>query len=359
MTDKKLVSKAIRLAYENPTLRGELLPTIKYALEFSTNEQMEAYLKEHPKADPRNHKVVKKSISKVNPELAKKAEGLSPKAKKAVSTMFNSANKSVSKFVSDPKARKEMCKGAPKSLGSYIKGTFVGEDENGKMSLKKGAIAKSIGEEIHHVSDFSKGLSTLTKSALGGEVSDEDKKKAKSQLKHSAWGVGVLCGKVLLAGVAAASATGVVAVAAYAGKKFAMKLGLHLAIASLTRSGMVANLVGTGQLGLALGEGAMSMLASEKDNDSYSAKYGKGASDEDKLGLLAFDMTSNMAKVLEEGISDDDLLKIIEETATGSDEEEISDSDLDLIVESFTKELKKTSTPQKKASYAELDVFFV
>ena len=358
------LNKAIRLAYENPALRLALLPMIKEAMEFATDKEMETYLEAHPKADPKKHKVVEHSLEKANKGMAEKAKSLSSKAKKALTSMFSSGGEAVRDFLGNSEKRKEMLTTSATAVKDYVKNSVVGEDSEGNLSLKKGAIGKSIGEEIHHVKDFSKGTSTLIKSALGGEVSDEEKKEAKHQLAHSAWGMSVLAGKVIMAGAAASASIGTGGAApflAYAGKKFGMKLGIHLAIASMTRSGGFANAVGTGQMAMAGGDALMDMFASDEEGDSYSAKYGKKAkSDEDKSTLLVLDLVGDMAEDMK-NLSEDDILKLVEETATGSDEEKLSDDQVDKIIEGLTKSLKaKAKAPKKdkKASYAELDISF-
>ena len=54
-----MLKKIIKKAYKNPHLRSELLPIIKLAMEFPTEEALKQYLKDHPNADPKNHSVEK------------------------------------------------------------------------------------------------------------------------------------------------------------------------------------------------------------------------------------------------------------------------------------------------------------
>lgn len=54
-----LRSKIIRLAASNPDLRPHLLPLVKSAMDFDTQDAMDKYLKEHPGADRSNHHVKK------------------------------------------------------------------------------------------------------------------------------------------------------------------------------------------------------------------------------------------------------------------------------------------------------------
>ena len=50
-----LRKQLIRLAHENPELRGVLLPLLKQGMEHPSKDDLEKYMKEHPKADPKNH----------------------------------------------------------------------------------------------------------------------------------------------------------------------------------------------------------------------------------------------------------------------------------------------------------------
>lgn len=55
-----LRKKLIRLAHSKPELRASLLPLLaRQAKEFGSKEELAKYLKDHPKADPKNHSVGK------------------------------------------------------------------------------------------------------------------------------------------------------------------------------------------------------------------------------------------------------------------------------------------------------------
>jgi hypothetical protein len=58
-----MLNKLVKKAYLNPHLRGELLPIIKKAMEFPSEEALKQYLKDHPGADPKNHSVEKSDSS--------------------------------------------------------------------------------------------------------------------------------------------------------------------------------------------------------------------------------------------------------------------------------------------------------
>lgn len=66
----------MKLAYNNPSLRPILIPMIKMAMEFSSKEELQQYLKDHPNANPKNHSV------KENSKSENKKKELSPKDKK-------------------------------------------------------------------------------------------------------------------------------------------------------------------------------------------------------------------------------------------------------------------------------------
>jgi len=54
-----LRKRTIRLAYERRELRPHLLPLLKMGMEHPSEEALKQYLKEHPKADPKQHTVAK------------------------------------------------------------------------------------------------------------------------------------------------------------------------------------------------------------------------------------------------------------------------------------------------------------
>ena len=54
-----LRKKLIKLAHEHPEMREHLLPLLKQAMEFPTQDALDTYLKAHPGADKSNHSVAK------------------------------------------------------------------------------------------------------------------------------------------------------------------------------------------------------------------------------------------------------------------------------------------------------------
>jgi hypothetical protein len=61
---RDLLKQTIRLAHQNPELRVHLLPLIKQAMEFDTQNALDKYLKDHPKANKSNHTVKEQGGSK-------------------------------------------------------------------------------------------------------------------------------------------------------------------------------------------------------------------------------------------------------------------------------------------------------
>ena len=59
MDDKTLRKRLIRLAYEKPELRKEILPLLRVAMEHATDDARKKYLQDHRNADPKNHTVKK------------------------------------------------------------------------------------------------------------------------------------------------------------------------------------------------------------------------------------------------------------------------------------------------------------
>lgn len=64
-----LRSKVIRLAHQTPSLRAHLLPLLKMAEKFDTQDAMDKYLKDHPGANKSNHSV--KKTEKKEPSKSK------------------------------------------------------------------------------------------------------------------------------------------------------------------------------------------------------------------------------------------------------------------------------------------------
>ena len=72
---RQLLARLVRIAHANPSSRDRILPLIRRAKEFSTEKELESYLKDHPNADRSNHSVKQKEDS---PKGEKKEEGTTP-----------------------------------------------------------------------------------------------------------------------------------------------------------------------------------------------------------------------------------------------------------------------------------------
>lgn len=69
-----LRSSLIRLAHQKPELRATLLPLLKTAMEFETEDALKKYLDEHPDADKSKHSVKKKDKDEPKKDESKKDE---------------------------------------------------------------------------------------------------------------------------------------------------------------------------------------------------------------------------------------------------------------------------------------------
>lgn len=56
---RQLLATLVRIAHANPSARSRILPLVRTAKEFSTEKELESYLKDHPAADKANHSVKK------------------------------------------------------------------------------------------------------------------------------------------------------------------------------------------------------------------------------------------------------------------------------------------------------------
>lgn len=395
--EKLLLSNTIKLAYQKPHLRGELLPIIKKAIDFNTEEEMKAYLKEHPKADPKNHKVIpsdslseqeEKALEENTPKSMKeKIKNASKKAKKALAKMFSSTKQEVKDFVSDPEKRKEMCKKGASATGEYLISRVYGKDsETGKRSIKHSAISKMFATEVHHLSDFASGTATL----LSGDASEKEKKEAKGKLKHSAWGISIMAGKMLYSGLAASTALstgGLSAFAGYAGKKFATKMGYHMAVGMMagptganlystwsTGAGLGGKITGMlgddvmGMMGDFVSEGGMTMVASEdgsknKDKKELERYYSMiedlktCKDDEERQNVLLIALLEATNEQLSKGLSDEEMLEIFEATANDDDSKEMPDDVIDTLMKNVGSVLQKDK-PKKTAIYEGYEIQF-
>lgn len=91
-----------KLAYENPSLRSSVLPLVKSAMEHNSPEALKQYLKDHPNADKKNHSLKSKEKSENGGEKG----GGKKEWKSKLDTLTSSVSKQESK-VEKSKAKLE------------------------------------------------------------------------------------------------------------------------------------------------------------------------------------------------------------------------------------------------------------
>ena len=92
----ELRSAVIKLAYANPSLRGELLPLLtKQAMEFPSEGALKKYLENHPGADRRNHSVAKPSEGGGEAPKADKNKGKGLRERKVPTPKFKGSEEQI------------------------------------------------------------------------------------------------------------------------------------------------------------------------------------------------------------------------------------------------------------------------
>lgn len=148
-----LRTRVIKLAHEHPEFRGDLLPTLRVAMEFPTEEARKEYLKEHPGADPSLH-TVKKTEEKEKP----KEEAPAPK-----------------KFKSYGEAEK-----AEREAGENL----VDEEENAKMIQVKIKYYQKGGGQYDQLQKAKKDLETSLNKIKGYKKDQEEAGKALNKFEE-------------------------------------------------------------------------------------------------------------------------------------------------------------------------------
>jgi hypothetical protein len=240
-------------------------------MEHSSPEALKKYLKDHPKADPKNHTVKKDSedlevgggkmsdaVKKKLMGWASKVKGLTDKGKKTLQELPENA----AKFVSDPAYRKEALTGAAKA-----------------MKAAPGEYAKNVVHHFkHEIEEVGAGLTRMSKG----------KAPTKSQAK-------AMAGLAVEVAVAALSIK--TAGAFGAGVSLGKSLGKHLALSAinpLLGDAYVFGLEGSHLLHAV--EGALRIAAE------------KGSTDPEKF---VEDLVLAVAEQMEKGIDDDVLVKAL------------------------------------------------
>lgn len=162
-----MLKKIIKKAYYNPHLRSELLPIIKLAMEFPTEEALKEYLKDHPGADPKKHSVSKSNGTKPSVKESKEGVHLSlgdidPKhLTKALDTALSDKLSSVKKTLStgsniEPDVLKSTSK---KTLDAMSKAPF-GKSVSAEMKTAVQAYKKD--QQIDTISKIYNGYKAVT-----------------------------------------------------------------------------------------------------------------------------------------------------------------------------------------------------
>lgn len=288
MPQMSLRSDTIRLAYERPALRAALLPII--AKEFPTPEALKDYLADHPNADPKNHTVAKPGGGKgegedEEPEKKEKPEkgdegggGVSAKLKsflgkvkgvpKATAEAVSKAPKQVQKFVADPEARKS----AVSTLGKAI------QESPKKIVSKLHESAKKELKELKHATH-------AARKAL---------RKPPEKWTKEDWKAVYAAGVYVAGAAVAAAGGGPLMAVAMVGKSFAMHVGIKA----------MHEVLDNGFLHFEAGETVLHAL--------HFASEDEGG-DEDEEALIT-SLVVAVARVLEEGISDEDMESILKGT---------------------------------------------
>jgi hypothetical protein len=282
-----LRSKVIRLAHSRPDLRPHLLPLLqneRVAMEFPTEEARNTYLEEHLDADPANHTVSKGDEEKGKSKNDKPSGGIASKFKSFFSKVKNakpdimaamkSAPEKIQAFFADPEARKKATTKAAEAIAKAPEKLINRLYESAKDELK----------EIKHAGSAIKKLFKKPP-----EKWDKKDKKA------------VYAASVYVAGAALAASGGGPLVAAGAlGKSFAMHVGMKA----------LHHVVDHGFLHFEAGETALHALHPIMHVMEHLAAD-ENTQDEDYEKTLIQFLTVAVQKILEKGLSDEDMEAVL------------------------------------------------
>jgi hypothetical protein len=318
-----LRSRTIRLAYVNPTVRPYLLGIVadRVAMEFDTQDALDAYLDDHPKADKSKHNVKSESGGEGARKEHTHAPGSSLKSKLKehvqqvlfddVGEAWTESKEAYEDIVKAVGAKKRSSKRQGiladfKSANEATKTFFSNRGyRRNKMralgrSIKDGA--KALGNRILHAAKAEVKEAWTGVKALGQVITPGSPALDKGQ-KKALYGLGAY-----VAGAALAAAGGGVAMAGVAiSKSFSLHVGIK-AISHLADSFFVHYEWGVEGTHIVHGvTNALSHVASEKDDEASAA--------------LMEAMVLAVSKVLEEGMSDED----VEAMLSGKDDEDYDD----------------------------------
>lgn len=309
MSDRALRASLIELANEVPEMRGLVVPVLRrHAMEFSSPEALENYLKEHPHADKSRHTVVEHSSEGKGESGGKSEEGGGSgvkgklkalidkvKPKGSILSALKKAPEAVHKFVADGEYR-----------GAALKKMAEGAKKSPKALGKK--IAQAAKKELHEIQHATHAAKKLFKKPPG-PFSKEDKK--------ALYAAGAYVAHTVMAAIPPG---GAIMAAGALGNSFAAHIGLKT-VSSLLDTGFVhyewaASLFhGVGHI---LEHSASAKVAEDDDTGG----------DDDKLTEAFMEaLVRVVTEKMEKGLSEEDMEKILKGEELPDEGDDESDED--------------------------------
>lgn len=274
-------------------------------MEHPSDEARKDYLKEHPKADPSNHTVLKQEEPKApseepknpteevvepKPSSGAKAKnflrGLSSKAQAFIA----SSSAEAQKFIADSDHRKKTLVSAAKAI-------------KGSPKTYAQRILETAKHEVHEFKEAGEGVGAVIK---GGKMTPKQKKAVRTVAIHM--GIAVAA--------AALTSTGVLAGAAALGKGLAQKIALKAAARALENIHLAQEVSHIGH-----GSHALVHLFTAATKDKAAR-----VSPEEVLAIL---VTQSVTKELE-NFSDEDLVATLEESS-GQENQKMASAKIDQL----------------------------
>jgi len=133
-----LRNKVIRLAHEMPELRRHLVPLLRLAKVFPTEDALDKYLKDHPGADKSKHTLKRDFAEKgkqIDEEETSKSKALPEALKKGLKRFPNKPSVKMIKKVLDSKGppTPEQIRGIAEALDKDIHDVFVSGEDNEEL----------------------------------------------------------------------------------------------------------------------------------------------------------------------------------------------------------------------------------
>lgn len=281
-----LRKQLVRLAHGKPELRTALVPLLKTAIEFPTEDARKKYLDDHPNADPKNHSVTDsrmpaKGESPASTDIKGRLQSLfnSIKPKKSIADSLKGASEAVHKVIVSKDSRDEFTsqvaqavKKSPKTLSSKI--------------------LESAKSELHELGHAVKASKKLFKKPPG-PFSKAD--------KAAFYSAGAYAASTALALIPPG---GPMIAAAALGKSFALHVGIKAASTMLDK----------GFLHFEWAETVLHAVAKLASTKSAAEKA------EAEEAAFMEGLTRIVGETLAKGISDDEIEKIMKGVEMPSDE---------------------------------------